>query len=93
MTKVIGLIKQAGLVTDGDLEAAEKVKIKHGGEISKILMVAGKLDSLTLDAAKACQSLTDDGKLRVDQAIMALHYCQRMRVPFEEAAAELGLAV
>jgi hypothetical protein len=89
-TKAIALAKQAGLVTDSDIGAAQKVKEKHGGEISKILVVAGKLDQLTLDAAKTCQKCVDEGKLRVDQAIMALHYCQRMRVPFEEAVEELG---
>ncbi|MBU6450637.1 MAG: hypothetical protein KGS72_02585 [Cyanobacteria bacterium REEB67] len=93
LTAAIALTKQAGLVTDSDLEAANKVKEKHGGEISKILMVAGKLDDLTLDAAKNCQRFVDAGKLRVDQAIMALHYCQRMRVPFEEAASELGFDI
>jgi hypothetical protein len=93
LTAAIALTKQAGLVTDSDLEAANKVKAKHGGEISKILMVAGKLDDLTLDAAKNCQRFVDAGKLRVDQAIMALHYCQRMRVPFEEAADELGFDI
>ncbi|MBS1990929.1 MAG: hypothetical protein JSS83_10455 [Cyanobacteria bacterium SZAS LIN-3] len=89
-SKAIALAKQAGLIAEADLEAANKVKEKHGGEISKILVVAGKLDQLTIDAAQSCQKLVDGGKLRVDQAIMGLHYCQRMRVPFEEAARELG---
>jgi hypothetical protein len=92
-TKAIALTKQAGLVSDSDIEAAHKVKAKHGGEISKILVVAGKLDQLTLDGARTCQKYIDDGKIRTDQAIMALHYCQRMRVPFEEAANELGLDI
>jgi hypothetical protein len=92
-TKAIALVQKAGLVTEADLVAAHKVKVKHGGEISKILAVAGKLDQLTLDAANTCQKFVDNGTLRVDQAIMALHYCQRMRVPFEEAADELGIDI
>lgn len=91
--QAIALLKQAGLINDGDIEAANKVKEKHGGEITKILVVAGKLDQLTLDGAKTCQKYIDDNTIRVDQAIMALHYCQRMRVPFEEAASELGIDV
>jgi len=92
-TKAIAMAKQAGLIAEADIEAANKVKEKHGGEISKILVVAGKLDQLTLDAAHSCQKLVDSGKLRVDQAIMGLHYCQRMRVPFDEAANELGFDI
>jgi len=84
------LLKQAGLLTDTDLEVAGKVRSSRGGELTTILFAAGKVDKLTVDAATTCQRFIEGGNLRVDQAIMALHYCQRMRVPFEEAASELG---
>ena len=56
-TKALELAKRAGLVTESDLVAAHKVKAKHGGEIAKILVVAGKIDQLTLDAANTCNKL------------------------------------
>jgi len=89
--KALTLLTQAGLLTEVDLEAANRVRTTRGGELTKILAAAGKVDKLTIEAATTCQRFIEGGHLRVDQAIMALHYCQRMRVPFEEAASELGL--
>ncbi len=89
--KALTLLTQVGLLTETDLEAASRVRTTRGGELTRILMAAGKLDKLTIEAATACQRYIDGGQLRADQAIMALLYCQRMRVPFEEATSELNL--
>lgn len=88
--KTLAVLMQADLLTEADLTAAAKVQKKHGGEVSSILVAAGKLDKHTIEAAKACQPFIEGGHLRVDQAIMALHYCQRTRMTFEEAVGELG---
>lgn len=89
--RIIDLLKQAGLVSDEDLETAKRVKSRHGGEISQILISAGKLSEKTVAAAAEAQNLVVVGRLRVDKAIMALHYCERMRVGLKEAMNELDI--
>jgi hypothetical protein len=91
ITKIVALLKQAGMLTDADIEAATKVDATGGANVIKVLLASSKLDQLTIDAATSCQRFIDGGHLRPDQAFMALHYCQRMRVSFEEAASELAL--
>ena len=49
-----------------------------------------RVDPLTLDAALVAQSRIDSVSMRIDKAIMTLHYCQRMRVPFDEAVSEMA---
>lgn len=66
------------------------VKEKHGGDIGKILAAAGKLDAKTYAAAIKCVELISKDRLPVGQAIIALHYCQRSRVSFDEAVEEMG---
>lgn len=91
MQKVIELLQQAGLVSEADLETARKVKSKHGGDLGQILVSAGKIGGKTLEAATECQIYIQHSRLRVDKAIMALHYCERMRVGFKEACEELTI--
>jgi len=88
--KVLELFIKAKLIQPGDLEAAVAVKKKHGGDVAKILEAAGKFDKLTFEAATVCQGLLEENRLKVEQAIIALHYCQRSRVSFEDAILELG---
>lgn len=88
--KVINLLVKAGLLSEQDVQTANNVKKKHGGEIVKILSAAGKVDKVTLGAGARCQELIEENRLKVEQAIIALHYCQRMRVSFDEAVEELG---
>lgn len=89
-TKAVELLKSAGLISEFDLDAASKVKDKHGGRLVNILQRAGKLDAVTVDAALQCVTLMKEEKLNVDKAAIALHYCQRSRVGLEDALQELG---
>lgn len=91
--RVVDLLKQAGLVNDDELEMAKRVKTKHGGDISQILVSAGKVGAKTVDAAVEVQNLVAIGKLRIDKAINALHYCERMRVGLKEALTELSIDI
>jgi len=88
--KVLELLGKAKLIADQDLQTAMSVRKKHGGEVWKILVAAGKLDKKTYDSACTCQQLLDQNRLKLEQAIIALHFCQRSRVTFEEAIEELG---
>lgn len=88
--RTLDLLKKAGLLADQDLQTAMTVKKKHGGELPKILMAAGKLDDVTFGAATTCDELINESRLKIEQAIIALHFCQRSRVTFDEAVEELG---
>ncbi|MBI4533288.1 MAG: hypothetical protein HY711_05005 [Candidatus Melainabacteria bacterium] len=87
---VIDLLKQAGLVSEDDISVALEVQRKHGGEMDKILIAARKIDEATLQAAMTCWPLVRDSLMKPEQAIIALHYCNRTRVSFQEALNELG---
>jgi hypothetical protein len=87
---ILELIIKAKLILPGDLDAAIAVKKKHGGEVAKILEAAGKVDKITYEAAGRCQTLLEEKRLKIEQAIIALHYCQRSRVSFDDAIDELG---
>ena len=89
--RIVDLLKQAGLVSDADVETASKVKSKHGGDLGQILVSAGKIGGKTLEAAGECQEYIRFGRLRIDKAIMSLHYCERMRVGLKEALGELSI--
>ncbi|HEY9760345.1 MAG TPA: hypothetical protein V6C97_34625 [Oculatellaceae cyanobacterium] len=88
--KVLRLFVKAKLISQGDIDAAEAVRKKHGGDVAKILEAAGKFDRQTFEAAQVCQNLVDENRLKIEQAIIALHYCQRSRVSFDDAIEELG---
>jgi hypothetical protein len=88
--RAIELLNKAKLIQDQDLQTALSVRKKHGGELWKILVAAGKLDNVTYEAANTCQKLLTENRLKIEQAIIALHYCQRSRVSFDEAIGELG---
>ena len=91
MQKVVELLKQAGFITDSDIETARKVRSKHGGDVLQILVSAGKVSGKTMDAALKCQELVTNGRLRIDKAISALHCCERMRVGLDDALSELSI--
>lgn len=93
MLKILELLKQAGLVSEADLETAKKVRSKHGGDLGQILVAAGKIGQKTLEGACQCQEYVTNGRMRIDKAIMALHYCERMRTGLKDALQELGIEV
>lgn len=84
------ILKVAGLLSDFDIESAKKVQAKHGGSVLKILKTSGKLDDFTVDASIKLAKLVDDNKFKPDQAVIALHFCQRSRVSLDDALKELG---
>jgi hypothetical protein len=87
---ILELVIKAKLIQRSDLDAAIAVKKKHGGDVSKILEAAGKVDKITYEAAGKCQTLLEEKRIKIEQAIIALHYCQRSRVSFDDAIVELG---
>lgn len=83
------LLIKSGLLTENDIKTAQEVRQKHGGDIRNILQAAGKVDSKTMAAAATCASLVQANLMKVEQCIIALNYCSRSRVGFDEALEEL----
>lgn len=86
----LDLLVKSGVLTDNDIQTANEVRKKHGGDISKILGAANKLDEKTFEASIICVKLIRDGAMKIEQVSMALQYCSRMRTSFDDACSELG---
>src|SRR5581483_1827021 len=84
------LLQTAGILSEEDIKVALEVRKKHGGDLVGILEAAGKVSRKTVDAAFICLPLIREGLLKVEQCIIALNYCSRMRVGFDEALDEMG---
>jgi len=84
------LLQTAGILSEEDIKVALEVRKKHGGDLVGILEAAGKVSKKTVDAAFQCLPLIREGLLKVEQCIIALNYCSRMRVGFDEALDEMG---
>jgi pyruvate/2-oxoglutarate dehydrogenase complex dihydrolipoamide acyltransferase (E2) component len=87
--QVCEFLLQAGIVSTEDVEAASRLKKREGGEL-ELLVSAGTIDKRTHEAALSCWRMIKDNLLKTEQGIIALHYCQRMRVSLPEAFMELG---
>lgn len=84
------LLTVAGFVTPNDIQNALDLSSKNSALIGKMLLVTGMIDEPTLHASLRCQFLVREGYLKMEQAIIALNYCQRSQVSFDDALEELG---
>jgi len=89
----VTLLKDSGLILASDAAAAESRAMLESKDIGEVLIASGKCDQLMLDGAKKCVSLVGEGKIRPDQAIIALNYCQRARAPVEQAFEDLSIDI
>lgn len=85
MRGALELLVQSGVITNDDVETANQVRRKHGGDLFAILEAAGKVDANTVEAAFICQPLIQGGSMKVEQCVIALNYCSRMRASFDDA--------
>ena len=90
LTIAVDLMVKAGLLAQNDVDTATKVLAKHNGDIREALLAADKLDLSTLEAALICASLVRVSSMESGQCIIALNYCSRSRVGFDEALDEMG---
>ena len=86
----VELLKQAGIVTEQDLEQARSLDKDQGAKLEKHLVTMGKIDTKMVLAAYQCMTLLTQKRLKVEQAIIALNFCQRSRVDFADAMKDLG---
>ncbi|HNB17027.1 MAG TPA: serine/threonine-protein kinase [Candidatus Obscuribacter sp.] len=89
-TNPVDMLKQAGIITQADLDAAKKQAAEKGTKLEKVLVSMGKIDTKTVLASYQCMTLLSTKKLKLEQAVIALNFCERMRVDFSEAVQELG---
>jgi serine/threonine protein kinase len=89
-TGPVDLLKHAGIITEQDIEGAKKLDAEKGAKLERILVTMGKIDTQTVLASYQCMTLLSSKKLRIEQAVIALNFCQRSRVTFPEAVKELG---
>lgn len=88
-----GLLRDAGLVTEADVSAAEAKALSENKPVTELLISTGKTDQLMVDAACKCLELVSEGKIATHQAIIALNYCQRARAPISQAFEDLSINV
>jgi len=86
----LDLLVRAGVLTDNDIQTANEVRKKHGGDITKILGAANKLDEKTFEASITCVQLLRDNIMKLEQISIALQYCSRMRTSFDDACTEMN---
>lgn len=92
-SQVVSLLKlllHAGIIDNNGYARASNLESATTATTSKYLVQEGHLDNKTLHAAIKCQSMIERKSLKLEKAVIALNYCQRMRVNLEEALEELG---
>ncbi len=86
------LLKLAGLLTEEEIEDAVRLSAKNSALLGQMLVMTGIMDDGMIQSALECQNMIRDGKIREEQAIIALNFCQRMRCGFKQAIHDLGWA-
>lgn len=81
---------KTGVLTDNDIETAQTVKARFGGDLVQILQSAGKLHQLAFDAAKICLPLIREGLMKMDDCKVAVMHCQQNQVEFDAALDQLS---
>jgi hypothetical protein len=87
---VVSLLVEAGLLSKNDKDTAYRVQRRHGGKIDNILAAAGKVSKKTFAAGIECERLLAQKKIKIEQVMIALNYCERSRVGLKEAIVDLG---
>lgn len=90
VVSVLKLLLHAGIIDNNAYAEASNLEDSSTASTSQYLVKSGYLDNKTLHAAVKCQGLIERGTLKLEKAVIALNYCQRMRVGLEEALEELG---
>lgn len=87
----IDLIKEAGIVSEQDVQAAQNVRRKHGGEVANILVSAGKILPESLKAATRLVDLIIYGRMRQDVALSIIQRCQKQNCDIETACRDMKI--
>ncbi len=91
--RAIDLLIKAGMLLVKDKEIAYSVQKKHGGNMDQILVAAGKISDKTYQSALECEAMLFQERIKLEQAIITLNYCERSRVSFTDALEELNFQI
>lgn len=84
------LLKMCGFVTEKEIQEATERALQNPKITTQLFLSAGVLDEAILNAAIRCHYLLDKKALQLDQAIIAMNYCQRSRISFDDTLEEFG---
>jgi hypothetical protein len=84
------MLLMAGLVQTDALERAIKEGLKKPEVMGMILKRSEILEDFVIDAAQECCQLIASGQLKPEQAIIALHQCQRTRNSIKDCLEDYG---
>ncbi len=84
------LLKLAGFITDGDFQRAQSLARGSTFDLAQCLYDAFIIDEVLLTSANGCLDLIRQGIVKIEQAIIILHYCVRTRASVNEAMQELA---
>ncbi len=65
-TNPVDMLKQAGIITQADLDAAKKQAAEKGTKLEKVLVSMGKIDTKTVLASYQCMTLLSTQKLKLE---------------------------
>lgn len=91
--EALDLLKMSGLLSDMHHRLAVSAVNMKPHDVRGALSSTGAIDELLFQAAMRCQFLMANQKMRLEQAIIALHYCARSRTNLDEAIKELSWSV
>jgi len=84
------ILRIAGLIQTEALEAAIKESLENPEVMAIILKRSGLLEEFVIEAARECCQLIASGQVKPEQAIIALHQCQRTRSSIKDCLEEFG---
>lgn len=89
----LSLLRTSGLLGDHNYRAAMAAVNNRPHDVRGALSSTGVIDELLFQAAMRCRYLMEADKLKLEQAVIALHYCARSRTNLDEAIKELSWSV
>lgn len=91
--EALALLKTSGLLSDMHHRLLLSAVSVRPHDVRGALTSTGAIDELLFQAAMRCQYLMSEKKMRLEQAVIALHYCARSRTNLDEAIKELSWSV
>lgn len=88
--EALELLRRSGLLTDANYQKAMDAGDKNPVNVVPAIVDPGYVDELLFNAAMRSMQLLQANKLRLEQAIIALHHCARSRNSLDEAIRDLS---
>lgn len=90
--EALELLRRSGLVSEVNYQRALEAGDKNPVNIMQAIAATGCVDELLFNAAMRSMQLLQANKIRLEQAIIALHHCARSRNSLDEAIRDLSFS-